>query len=76
MILQSKQQKKKAKALTGADKQYADIYVRFMTVFKKRGASFPSGEKARLFRLIDGKSISKDKIDEFTVKYNILSAFI
>jgi len=66
----------KAKGLTGTDKEYAGIYVRFMNVFKKRGSSFPSGEKARLFRLIDGKSISKQKIDEFTVKYNILSAFV
>jgi len=66
----------KAKELSGADKEFADIYVRFMNVYKKRGSSFPAGEKARLFRLIDGKSISKQKIDEFTIKYNILSAFV
>ena len=66
----------KAAELTGEDKQYANTYVRFMKVYEKRGKNFPSDEKARLTRLIDGKGMKKEKIDEFTVKNNILSSFL
>jgi len=65
----------KAAELTGSEKEYAQTYVRFMNVYKKRGSSFPSAEKSRLSRLIEGKGISKSKVDEFTIKNNILSAF-
>jgi len=65
----------KAKELSGQDKEFADIYVRFMKVYQKRGASFPKDEKARIARLLDSSSISREKRDEFGLKSNILTSF-
>jgi len=66
---------KKAKELSGQDKDFADIYVRFMKVYQKRGASFPKDEKARMARMLESSAVSRQKRDEFGLKANILTSF-
>jgi protein disulfide-isomerase A6 len=65
----------KAKELTGSDKNFAEIYVRFMKVYQKRGAAFPKAEKERLTRLLDSAGVAREKRDEFNLKSNILTSF-
>jgi len=65
----------KAQELTGQDREFADIYVRFMKVYQKRGASFPKDEKARIARLLESSAVTREKRDEFALKSNILTSF-
>jgi len=53
----------------------AEWYVKYMKALEKKGAEFVSQEKARLEGyLADGKTDAK-KIDEFSIRINILDAF-
>jgi len=51
-------------------KKIADYYVKAM----KKGDEFITKEKERLAKMLSG-SIAADKLDEFTIKLNILSSF-
>jgi protein disulfide-isomerase A6 len=59
------------------DKQRA-LYVKIMEkidAMEKAGKDYINEEITRLEKLIESKSISEDKIDEFTIRKNILSVF-
>jgi protein disulfide-isomerase-like protein len=62
-------------ALTGADSQSGAFYVRAMEKVQQEGAQFLKNEQARLRKLIESTSTSAQKVDEFTVRANILQAF-
>jgi protein disulfide-isomerase A6 len=56
----------------------ATLYVKIMEkidAMEQAGKDYVTEEIARLEKLIDGKSMSEDKIDEFSVRKNILSLF-
>jgi len=50
-------------------------YAKFMTVIIKKGEDWVATEQARVKGLLDGGNLSADKIDEFTVRTNVLTAF-
>jgi len=50
-------------------------YSKFMSVIVKKGDDWIAKEKVRLDGLLDGGAISGDKVDEFTVRKNVLQAF-
>jgi len=54
---------------------HASWYGKFMRVIIKKGIDWVEKEKARLEGLLDGGAVSADKIDEFTVRKNVLHAF-
>jgi len=68
-----KQAEEVVKGLTGADAKNGQFYVKFMGAIQK-DKDFVSKETARLDRLLAG-SVNAQKVDEFTVRKNILSAF-
>jgi len=63
-----------AAELTGADAKSGKIYVKVMEALKTKPA-YVSSELDRLQKLIESGSISDVKVDEFTVRRNILAAF-
>jgi len=50
-------------------------YSKFMSVIIKKGDSWVETERARVKGLIDGGNLAADKVDEFIVRTNVLSAF-
>jgi len=50
-------------------------YSKFMSVIIKKGDAWVETEKARVKGLIDGGNLAADKVDEFIVRTNVLSAF-
>jgi len=50
-------------------------YAKFMSVIIKKGDGWVATEQARVQGLIDGGNLSAEKVDEFTVRTNVLSAF-
>jgi protein disulfide-isomerase A6 len=50
-------------------------YPKFMRVIIKKGIDWIEKEKARLAGLLDGGSINGEKLDEFTIRQNILQSF-
>jgi len=69
----------KAKELaSGLKEKSATLYVKIMEkidAMEQAGKDYISDEIARLDKLIEGKGVSDDKIDEFTIRKNILTAF-
>jgi len=65
----------KVKTLQGAEATHGDLYVKYMNAIIKKGNSFVETEKERLSKIIEGGSVSSQKIDEFTVRKNIISQF-
>jgi len=61
--------------LTGAEQENAKYYVKVMGVIRNKGKSFLDAEPGRLDRLLEGSGVTPAKIDEFTIRKNILSAF-
>jgi len=57
-----------------ADK-HGKWYSKFMTVIIKKGASWLATETERVSNLLKSGSLSADKVDEFTVRKNVLKAF-
>jgi len=41
----------------------------------KRGPTYPTDETVRLQKILDGKAIAANKVDEFTKRLHILAAF-
>jgi len=60
--------------LSETDSKHASVYTKLFQAVQKRGVEFVTAELARLTRLLEG-AVSPAKIDEFTVRKNILSAF-
>jgi len=60
--------------LTGDDEKNGKYYVKVMETIQSKGAEFVDNEIARLNKLMEG-SVAPAKVDEFTVKQNILRAF-
>eukprot|EP00727_Mastigamoeba_balamuthi_P013430 m51a1_g871 putative protein disulfide isomerase (788) ;mRNA; f:831594-834424 len=69
------QAKTAAEAQTGSDARYAKIYVKTMELIVAKGSDYVAKELARVQRFIDGGQVSAKKIDEFTIRHNILSSF-
>jgi len=63
-----------AKTQTGVNKAAADIYVKLMRAFEKKGASFVESETSRVSRMLEG-SLTAEKRDELQLRKNILAAF-
>jgi len=63
-----------ATGLSGDDVAYAKIYSKIMSTIAEKGKDFVATEKARLDRMFEG-SVSPKKLDEFTIRRNILEAF-
>jgi len=61
--------------LSGDDATNGKVYLRYMEKISSEGKTFVTNELARLVRLIESPSTAPGKIDEFTVRKNILSAF-
>jgi protein disulfide-isomerase-like protein len=60
--------------LADAAKDSASFYVKYMKAIKTKGDAFITTELARLVRLLEG-AVNLVKVDEFTIRHNILSAF-
>jgi len=61
--------------LAGAEKESGSYYVKVMSVLQSKGKTFLETEPGRLDRLLEGASVTPAKIDEFTVRKNIIAAF-
>ncbi|CAI5515449.1 unnamed protein product [Closterium sp. Naga37s-1] len=69
--------KAKAEAVKVADDKakHAAIYVKTMKNIIEKGADYAEKEAARLTRMLAG-SLKPEKADDFTIRKNILSAFV
>jgi len=65
---------KVAKSLSGDEKKNGEYYTKVMGLIQSKGADFVDTEITRLNKLMEG-SVAPAKVDEFTVKQNILKAF-
>jgi len=55
---------------------HAEWYGKFMNVISKKGEEWVGTETKRVAGLLDGDSLSAAKVDEFTIRKNVLSAFV
>jgi protein disulfide-isomerase A6 len=62
------------KGLTGDAEKHGKIYVKTLESIKSKGKDFVNTESARLSKMLDG-SLTPAKVDEFTIRQNILAAF-
>jgi len=66
----------KAKTIaTGHAAKSADLYVKIMQKIIEKGNDYPTAELARITRMIESGSVKSDKVDDFTVRRNILAQF-
>ena len=70
-----KKAKEAVEKLEGAAKKAGKWYLKAMETVAEKGNAFIANEKARLTGVIEGKSLSESKLDEFTIRRNILGAF-
>jgi protein disulfide-isomerase A6 len=61
-------------SLSADDQKVASYYVKVMEIVLKKGNDFVQSEKTRLQRMLEG-SLSLKKVDELTIRLNILSTF-
>jgi len=61
-------------SLTGDDQKNGKYYVKVMETIQSKGEEFVDSEIARLNKLMEG-SLAASKVDEFTVRQNILKSF-
>jgi len=61
--------------LTGAAKENAKYYLKVFGVVQNKGKAFLESEPGRLDRMLEGAGVTPAKVDEFTVRKNILAAF-
>jgi protein disulfide-isomerase A6 len=66
--------KEVAETLTGDEAKSAKIYLRTLELIKTK-LGYVASEKQRLNRMLESADLSATKLDEFTVRYNILGAF-
>ncbi|KAL6560588.1 hypothetical protein OROGR_004147 [Orobanche gracilis] len=69
-----KRLEEEANKLDGSTARYANIYVKAAKSCLDKGSDYAKNEVLRLERILD-KAISASKVDELTVKKNILSTF-
>jgi len=62
--------------LSGDQKTNGGIYVKLMQVIQKRGNDFVDTETARVDKMLEGSGISASKVDELTIRRNILQSFV
>lgn len=70
-----KKAKEAAAGLTGAAKSNADLYVKFFEAFSGKDEEYLNAQIARLERMLEGTGLSASKVDEFTVRVNVLKSF-
>jgi len=70
-----KEAEKIASSLAGAEKEIAKYYSKFMSTISTKGKAFLESEPARLEKLLSG-NVTPAKVDEFTIRQNVLAAFI
>jgi len=63
------------KSLTGEATKHGETYVNYMKAIIKKGKDIVETEVARLGKMIEGGNLTPNKVDEFTVRKNILSQF-
>jgi len=61
--------------LSGAEKTNGGVYVKLMQAVQSRGNDFVATETARIDRMLEGSGVSASKIDELTIRRNILQSF-
>jgi len=61
--------------VAAAGSPHASWYTKFMTVIQKKGDDWIEKEHERVKGMLDGGNLSSEKIDEFTVRTNVLNAF-
>jgi len=61
--------------LTGTNQENGKFYVRVMNLIKSKGKGFLESEPGRLDKMLEGSGVTPSKIDEFTIRKNILSSF-
>jgi len=61
--------------LTGAVKENAKYYLKVFGVVVSKGKAFLESEPGRLDRMLEGAGVTPAKVDEFTIRKNILAAF-
>jgi len=64
-----------AKSLSGTDKKNADTYITYIKAVIKKGNTLVESELQRLAKMLDSGSVTGSKVDEFTIRKNILSQF-
>jgi len=69
-----KQVQEAAENLTGQDQKSAKFYLKVLEALKAK-PDFVQTETERLNRMINSGSLNGEKVDEFTIRVNILSAF-
>jgi protein disulfide-isomerase A6 len=62
-------------AAVSAENPHATWYAKFMNVIIKKGDDWIAKEQERVKGMLDGGNLSVEKVDEFSVRTNILSAF-
>jgi len=62
-------------SLTGIDADHAQFYLKYMKAIASKGNDFITSEKERLTKMLSGGNLAAGKLDEFTVRQNILSQF-
>jgi protein disulfide isomerase len=63
------------KSLTGEAAKHGEHYLNYMKAIIKKGKDVVETEAARLGKMLDGGNLTPNKVDEFTVRKNILSQF-
>jgi len=63
-----------AKSLSEKDQKSAKVYLKTMSSIISQGTQYVAGEIKRLDRMMDG-SVAPKKLDEFTVRKNIIGSF-
>jgi len=61
--------------LEGSAKEAGKFYSKVMSVLKTKGKAFLETEPARMEKMLGGATVTPAKIDEFTIRKNILAAF-
>jgi len=63
------------KSLGGDDAKHAETYISYIKAVIKKGNGVVESELQRLGKMIDSNSLTPSKVDEFTIRRNILSQF-
>jgi len=63
------------KSLSGEVAKHGETYLSYMKAIIKKGKDVVETEVARLGKMIEGGSLTPSKVDEFTIRKNILSQF-
>lgn len=70
-----KKVEEEASKLEGADAGYGKVYLKVLKIMIEKGEGYAKTEADRLSRLLSG-TVNPNKVDEFTVKKNILLSIL